>query len=208
MSLTSPPEESVPVDEVVQQTRRTVIVAGALAVGVVVSAWFIGAGQGLDQIGQEQPSTALLPKIREPAPDFTMSVVDERGRARDRVHLSDFQGHPVWLNFWGSWCLPCQTEMPQIQAAYAQLEPRGLVWLAVSLDEPAADAAGFAARNNASFVIASDPHRADTDASYPIAYFPTHILIDAQGIVRDIVIAGLDQKEIVKRAERVLADSK
>ncbi len=188
--------------------RLATIMAGAIAVIVVASAWYVGDGRGLEQTGQFRPSTAALPQIGEPAPDIVMTLIDEHGKPRDRVRLSDYAGRPVWLNFWGSWCPPCREEMPEIQAAYeADLAPRGLVWLAVSLDEPAEDAAEFAALNNATFTIASDPNRADIRAAYPIAYFPTHILIDAQGIVRDVVIAQLDHAEIITRAEQILPPS-
>ncbi len=94
--------------------------------------------------------------------------------------------------------------MPEIQAAYEELRPRGLVWLAVSLDEPPEAAAAFAALNEATFLIASDPNRTDTGSAYPIVNFPTHLLIDEQGIIRDIVIAAIDAEEIIARAERIL----
>ena len=47
------------------------------------------------------------------APDFT--VYDSEG---NEVHLSDFTGKPIVLNFWASWCGPCRSEMPDIQKAY------------------------------------------------------------------------------------------
>ncbi len=208
----SPPDDHVPAentDHLAGPSRRlAAVVTGIIALVVVASAWYASDGQGFDQTGQIRPSTAALPQVGEPAPDIEVTVIDERGEPRDRVRLSDFRGQPVWLNFWGSWCPPCREEMPKIQAAYEEeLAPRGLVWLAVSLDEPAADGAEFAARHDATFTIASDPNRADIGPSYPIAYFPTHILIDEQGIVRDVVIASLDKEEIVTRAEQILTPS-
>lgn len=212
MPLGNSPDARAPdddnTDQLSGQSRRLMTsMAGIIALIIVVSAWYAGDGQGFDQTGQIRPSTAALPGIGEPAPDFEVTVIDEHGEPRDRVRLSDFAGQPVWLNFWGSWCPPCREETPEIQAAYAELAPQGLVWLAVSLDEPAEDAAEFAALNDATFTIASDPNRADIGASYPIAYFPTHILIDEQGIVRDVVIAALDKEEIIKRSEQILTPS-
>jgi peroxiredoxin len=187
---------------------RRLRIASVIAFVIVLAAWYADNGQGFDPIGQLRPSTATLPGIGEPAPDFEVTIIDEHGDPRDRVRLSDFAGQPVWLNFWGSWCPPCREEMPEIQAAYEkELAPQGLVWLAISVDEPAKDAAEFAALHDATFTIASDPNRADSGTSYPIAYFPTHILIDEQGIVRDVIISSLDREEIVSRAERILAPS-
>ena len=66
--------------------------------------------------------------------------------------------------------------------------------------------AGFAARNHATFLIASDPDRSDTGAAYPIYNFPTHILIDEDGIVREVLIAARSQDGIVAHAQKILPD--
>lgn len=173
-----------------------------VAAGLVAATWFAGGRLGFEQIGTGGVNLSLLPKIGEPAPDFVTLTAAE-GRP---VRLSEYRGKPVWLNFWGSWCPPCRAEMPELQAAYERLHPRGLELLAVSLNEPAADAARFAALNNATFTILSDPRRENTGAAYPIVNFPTHILIDEDGIVRDIVLAAINEEEIVRRAEAILPD--
>ncbi|MGH2562037.1 MAG: peroxiredoxin family protein [Thermomicrobiales bacterium] len=202
------PEEDAEVARLKAQSRRFTIVVGlAIAAALVAIAWYVGGQEGFGEIGQGGVNTQLLPKIGQPAPDFETTLVDEQGNAIKRVRLSDFRGRPVWINFWGSWCPPCRSEMPEIQAAYSEeLEPRGLVWLAISLNEPARDAAEFAARNHATFTIASDPDRSDTGSAYPIVNFPTHVLIDENGIVRDIVLAAIDKDEIVERAGPILPD--
>lgn len=173
----------------------------ALALAIVVIAWLIGGQQGFDQIGTGGQNLRLLPKIGDAAPDFVAPTVDG-----EIVRLADLRGQPVWLNFWGSWCPPCRSEFPEMQAAYAsELQPNGVVLLAISLDEPAEAAAGFAARNDGTFPIVTDPNRSFTGAAYPINNFPTHILIDREGIVRDVVLAPIDEAEIVRRAQAIIA---
>ena len=176
--------------------------ASLVMVTIVTAAWYIGGRQGFEQIGTGGVNLSLLPKVGQPAPDFVVGTAAEGYPVR----LSDYRGKPVWLNFWGSWCPPCRAEMPEMQAAYEQLRPMGLEILAVSLNEPAADAAAYAERNGATYVILSDPRRENTGAAYPIVNFPTHILIDVEGVIRDIVLAPIDEEEILERAQQILPD--
>ena len=172
-----------------------------LALVIAVTAWIVGGQQGFDQIGTGGQNLRLLPKIGDAAPDFVAPTVNG-----EIIRLSDLRGQPVWLNFWGSWCPPCRSEFPEMQAAYVtELRPNGVALLAISLDEPADAAAGFAARNDGTFPIVTDPNRTFTGAAYPINNFPTHILIDREGIVRDVVLAPIDEAEIVRRAQTIIA---
>ena len=174
----------------------------AMAIAIVGAAWFVGGRAGFDQIGRGGVNTLLLPKVGEVAPDFLAYDVDGRP-----VRLSDLRGQPVWLNFWGSWCPPCRAEMPEIQAAWERLQPQGLVLLAVSLDESPAAARDYAATNHATFRVLADEFRTDTGAAYPIINFPTHLFIDADGIVREIVRTEMDAETAVANGEALLARS-
>ena len=173
-----------------------------MALLIIAVAWLVGGRQGFDQIGLGGVNSKLLPSIGDPAPDFVTMLSD--GRV---VRLSDFRGQPVWLNFWGSWCPPCRSEMPDMEAAYKELEPRGLVMLAVALDEAPSASFEYAARNGATYLIGSDPDRQATGEGYPIVNFPTHILIDRDGVVREIVLAELNTEEFIAYAQTILAPS-
>ncbi len=190
-------------DEPVPRERRgrTVALTLGVVLVLVVGAWYVGGQQGFSQIGMGGTNLRLLPKVGQPAPDFAASTIDGRP-----VRLSDYRGQPVWLNFWGSWCPPCRAEFPDLQAAYVEyMQPNGVALLAVSLDEPPQAAALFAWRNKGTFTMLSDSDRSDTAAAYPIANFPTHILIDKDGIVRDIVLSAGNKEEIVSRARQIVA---
>ena len=185
--------------EVAPGQRGRVVAGLIMAVVIVAGAWIIGGSQGFDRLGLGGVNSSLLPKVGDVAPDFVTILNDGR-----IVRLSDFRGQPVWLNFWGSWCPPCRSEMPDMQAAYEELGPRGLVMLAVALDEPPAASFDYAARNGATYLIASDPRRESTGEGYPIVNFQTHILIDRDGIVRQIVLAELDKEGFLEYAEPLL----
>jgi cytochrome c biogenesis protein CcmG, thiol:disulfide interchange protein DsbE len=181
---------------------RRILVSIAFALVIVVGGWYLAGQQGLGELGQGGVNQKLLPAVGEPAPNIVVSDV-----LGNRVSLEDLRGRPVWLNFWGSWCAPCRAEMPEIQEAYEQLAPRGVVLLAVSLDEPWQEAALFAARNNVTFPVFTDEFRSDTGAAYPIYNFPTHIFIDADGIVRHVVLSIMTVNEAVAYAESTMEPS-
>ncbi len=185
-------------------TRRTGSASVGLAVAtlIVAAALAIGARSGWDSIGSGGINQRLLPKVGEVAPDF--ETEDLFGNP---VRLSQFRGQPVWLMFWGSWCPPCRAEFPDIQAAYAQLEPNGLRMLGVSLREAPIDAAAYAGANGATFLVLSDPDERDTGPAYPIFNFPTHIFIDRDGVIRSIVLEDMDTEQAVAEATRLLDPS-
>jgi hypothetical protein len=79
--------------------------------------------------------------------------------------------------------------------------------LGVSLRESASDAATYAARNGATFLVLSDPDERDTGASYPVLNFPTHIFIDRDGVIRSIVLEDMDEEQAIAEASRLLTDS-
>lgn len=198
--LTGPTLDTIVTQGTTPQRPRSAAVAGLImALAIVAGAWIIGGRQGFDQIGLSGINSSLLPKVGDVAPDFFTLLSDG-----DVVRLSDYRGQPVWLNFWGSWCPPCRSELPDMEAAYQELAPHGLVMLAVALDEPPSAAFDYAARNGATYLIASDPERQSTGDGYPIVNFPTHILIDREGIVREVVLAELNTEEFVAHAESIL----
>lgn len=177
-------------------------VAGvAVAVVILVSAWFVVGDNAFSNLGTGGVNTDVLPNVGEKAPDFT--AVSTTGVI---VSLSDYKGQPVWINFWGSWCPPCRAEMPDIQQAYEQLGPEGLTLLAVSLGDEPSEAADFAAKNGVTFTVLLDPDRTLTSAAYPIYNFPTHIFVDADGIVRNIVLSEMDADQAIAAAAPIMED--
>lgn len=64
--------------------------------------------------------------------DFTLLSLDG-----SEVSLSDFAGQPVIINFWATWCAPCQFEMPEFQAVYDKYQDDGLVILALAQGQEA-----------------------------------------------------------------------
>lgn len=113
-----------------------------------------------------------------PAPDFT--VYD---RDNNEVHLSDYLGKPVVLNFWASWCGPCKNEMPDFNELYTELGEEVqflMVNMTASARESFEKATAFIDEQGFSFPVLYDLD-SDAAAAYGIYSLPTTLFIDAQG---------------------------
>ena len=114
------------------------------------------------------------------APDFT--VYDAQGNP---VRLSDFFGKPIVLNFWASWCGPCQSEMPDFEAKYQQLAGE-VQFLMVNMTdgdrETLETASGFIAQKGYTFPVFYDT-QLDAAMTYSVYSLPTTYFIDSRGVI-------------------------
>src|SRR5438128_11570871 len=76
------------------------------------------------------------------APDFALQSLDGK-----TVHLSDFRGKAVLLNFWATWCQPCKIEMPWFADLQKQYAPEGLQVIGVAMDEASPEDIGKFAKD-------------------------------------------------------------
>lgn len=126
------------------------------------------------------PGTASTPVSSGSAPDFTLRDVDGRD-----VRLSDFEGRVVVLDFWATWCVPCEAAMPHLQAIYEKYESQGLTILAVSMDGPETlSAVGpFARRYGLTFPVLLDVETKVTGIYNPKSTAPLSVFIGRDGRV-------------------------
>lgn len=144
-------------------------------------------------------SSNQAPEMGKLAPDFQLPTLEGQ-----TVFLSDYRGKPVLLNFWASWCGPCQYEMPFLQRTYEKWAGRDLVVLAVNLQESPDVVREFMADLGLSF-----PVLLATDPKVPLAYnvrgIPATFFIDKNGIIRDIKVGPfISEAEIEERLLKIM----
>ena len=123
------------------------------------------------------------------APDFALN--DLNGETRK---LSDYQGQVVFLNFWATWCKPCQEEMPSMERLHQDLEAEfsdSFVMLAVSIDKSADDIPAFMAKHKLTFPVLHD-RWGKVDRIYKIMGVPETYIIDQTGVLVEKVVGPRD----------------
>jgi len=112
-----------------------------------------------------------------PGPLLEIEAVDLQGNP---VRLSDYRGSVVLVNFWASWCVPCKTELPVLQAYYQAHAADGFVLVGIDSNEPAETGAEFMRANGLDFIAWSDPQGALL-VELGVNGLPYTIVVDREG---------------------------
>ncbi len=112
-----------------------------------------------------------------------VQLTDLNGRP---IRLASFLGPPVWINFFASWCPPCQSETPTTEEEYEAHRAQGLVVIGVSVQESSVpDVQNYARTYGLEYPIGFDGTSAVYRA-YHVYGLPTQVFIDRQGLVRAV----------------------
>ncbi|MBE3560574.1 MAG: redoxin domain-containing protein [Ktedonobacteraceae bacterium] len=145
---------------------------------------------------------ALLGK---PAPDFTLSTLANYNEPR--LHLASVRGKPVVLNFWASWCPPCQAETPLLQKAWAQRTGKqaDILFIGIQVADPPERGKAFVERFGVTYPVVT-VDREHTPMDYQVAGLPETLFLDRQGrIVRSV--EGELTEELLQRHLNAIAQT-
>jgi peroxiredoxin len=145
------------------------------------------------QSGSTPPQSAAL------APEFKLMSLDGTP-----MSLADLRGKVVLLNFWATWCAPCVSEMPELNALYRQYgDEKDFVVVGVNLREQPAEVASFARKRNIAFPLLLDRDGHVTGRDYRVRTLPASVIIDREGHIRDSWSGPLLREALLARLERV-----
>ncbi|AUJ26371.1 Thiol-disulfide oxidoreductase ResA [Virgibacillus dokdonensis] len=136
----------------------------------------------------------IIYNVGDNAPDFQLEQINKYNE-RETVRLSDLEGKGVMLNFWGTWCKPCEEEMPYMQKLYPQYKEKGVEIVAVSLDSTELVVHRFVDEYDLTFPI---PHDKDSQVRdlYKVGPIPSTVFIDPQGKIVEVVNGALSLERL------------
>ena len=178
--------------------RRTAGLARRHKVITGIAALFIAAVIAVSLATSAKP--ASLATSGKPAPPsfpaaagFTLPALGQPGQ---HVSLSQYQGKPVIVNFWASWCEPCQKETPLLASWYKQ-QYGHVVLLGLDENDSTANALKFAHAKGVSYPIGFDP-QVTVALAYNVDGLPQTFFLNAKHRIVDHVLGAVTKAELAK----------
>lgn len=135
-----------------------------------------------------------VPAVGMPVEDF--QLIDLEGKAHS---LSQYRGKVVLVNFWATWCKPCTTEMPAMQATYDKLREKGFVVLAINELEDDAKVREHIKQYGHTFPVLMDRDNKVAN-QFGVFGLPVSVFIDQDGRVQEYIKGGLLTEQKIEDA--------
>jgi cytochrome c biogenesis protein CcmG/thiol:disulfide interchange protein DsbE len=178
-------------------SRRVPGWAIVLGIGVL----FIGGLLGVMLVKPPQKSLC-----DEAAPQFSLGLFDEYrgGWASNTLNLADLRGKGVVVNFWASWCKPCEEEAAALEAAWQQYKDKGVVFVGVDYLDQDPSAKRYLEKFHITYPNGPDL-ASKISKRYTIRGVPETFFIDPQGkIVSCRKIGPIEQGELSQRIAEIM----
>jgi thiol-disulfide isomerase/thioredoxin len=146
--------------------------------------------------------------IGSKAPEFsgtlpdgsTYQLMDLDGKP---ISLADLRGKGVWVNFWASWCPPCQQETPILREVSDTYRDRGVVLVAVQVQQTVDDGRRYRDTYGLRYTIGADLS-GNVFHAYHVFALPTQFFISADGVIQSVVQGPLTREGAIARVERIV----
>jgi peroxiredoxin len=140
-----------------------------------------------------QDDSATLAQVDTPAPDFFWQQADG-----STARLSDFRGQRVVVNFWATWCEPCRSEMPDLNA----VDGHDVRVVGINKGQQVEVIPAFAQELGVDFQLVSDPD-GDVSLAYGARNLPTTIFVGRDGTIAAIHYGILTREALDVQLERI-----
>lgn len=139
-------------------------------------------------------------EVGDMAPDFKLTQINE-SNVEETIHLSELQGKGIMLNFWATYCKPCEKEMPFMEELYPKYED-DIEIVAVSLDMSELVIHDFIDKYDLTFPVVHDK-KSDLMDLYNIGPIPSTYFINPDGEIHEIVAGTLSLETLEEKFEEI-----
>ena len=168
----------------VRALRSTpLVVAASLVAAAAVALIVVGA-----TVGAGAPGPQHLGRAK----NFTLGVLGHPGK---QLALQSMAGHPVIVNFFASWCEPCQKETPLI-ARFYRARQGGVAIIGVDVNDSAAKAMAFVRKSGVTYPVAVDPMPMKAAIAYNLPGLPATFFLNARHLIVKRVYGPVTQAEL------------
>jgi peroxiredoxin len=140
--------------------------------------------------------------IGDKAPDFQLEQINQNNET-ETIRLSDLEGKGVMLNFWATYCKPCEAEMPYMQKLYAnKYKDKGIEIVGVNLDTTELVVRRFIDKYDLTFPTPHDKNGQVMDL-YKVGPIPSTFFINPDGEIEDIVEGALTLERLEEHFKEI-----
>ena len=142
-----------------------------------------------------------LVKVGDDVPEFVVEMFDGQ-----KINIKDLKGKIVLINFWATWCPPCQEELKRVQKEIIdRFKGKDFVFLAISREESKEQVKKFQERNGYTFPMGLDPER-KIYSKFATATIPRNFIIDKKGKIVEIEVGYTKEAfaKMIEKLERLL----